>query len=236
MYLRREYAYVFLPVNVQAEGHKLAVVDREFADTHKELYRRVWRTSKTGVVYRRYTDRQKRDEKGRPYRVSEQLCHIVAGHAPFSPTFFHNNDPLDCRAENVKLAGNIVEARLFTRDYKPGSVLASLAGYNEALNELRTYATFYQHQLERTRGTKLENQQVLALLNECLTGVLKAQTAAAVAEWAEDELQVRLHPGQIRLLLNGTQQRQVGFDYAALAATRKNPRERALERWKDRQN
>lgn len=234
----RSRPYVFLPINLTTKKpylSTLAVVDASFAEAHPHVSSGVWRTSARGTVFRQYTGGSSRDELGRPVRVTEQLAHAVLGCAPFSPTFAANGDPLDCRGDNIQMASDVVAARANAHLYAPGVVVSTLEGYNEALNELATHADFYINHLARHRAARLSPADVLKLLEAALSGDMRGQSVANVAAWVNEELGVRLHVNQLRQILMGASLRQPGFDYAALKATRPSPRERALQRWKERQ-
>lgn len=235
VFLCRSRPYVFLPVNVGSRDvrlPKLAVVDVAGAVQHKGLHTKLWRTAPAGTIYRQFQDRAARADDGRRRRVQEQLVSVLKGLPPFSPNYAVNGDPLDCRADNWRLARHIPEARTFAASYKPGHVVEQLDGYNEALNSLRAFPGLYEAALDRKRTTKLTNEQTQAILTAALEGPMKGQSAESIAGYVADELHVPLHVNQIRAILKGRCLRQYGFDYAALAATRLGPRERALERWK----
>jgi hypothetical protein len=154
---------------------------------------------------------------------------------PYSPTYFVNSDPLDCRAANVALAKNLPEARTIAASYKPDSVIAKLPGYNEALNELRTNPQYYGACVIRRRSTKLTEAQVAALLKSVSPGgPLETEPIASIAAWAEAEFGVKLYPSQARALIMGESQPVPGFDYAKLKAARPTRRDRAVERWRNR--
>jgi hypothetical protein len=233
----RSRPYTFLPINVGARATLpyLAVVDTCFAETHPSLHTCLWRSTKSGSVARQFIDRQHRGESGQKIRVSEQLIHVVMGKPPFTPSYAANGDPLDCRADNLKLAEHTPAQRVFAAQYRPGQVVSTLPGYNDALNELRAWPGLYEATLNRKRTTKLSSAQVLLILNAALSGPIKGQTIESITGYVAEEMGVQLHANQIRAIILGQCLPQYGFDYAALKATRLSPRERALERWKQRQ-
>lgn len=236
----RTRPYVFIPVNVtqalRPNGDALAVVDVALFDQRPDVHRQLWRTTKGGTVWRQYQDRQAEPgPSGRTPRLTEQLLHVVGGWAPYSPSYAVNTDPLDCRRANAALAAHLPEARERIAMYRPNSVVSQLEGYAEAINDLRTHAEFYRAVSSRTRVARLTREQVLAILNATLTGPMQGQTAESITGYIEAEFGVLVHVQQVRQILTGLSLRQPDFDYAALKRQRPSPRERALERWKNRQ-
>ena len=232
--LDSKFPYAFIPVNVNRPGMwpRLAVVDRECAEA---VHRLPWRSSAKGTLSRQFSEPGQRDARGLLVRSTEQLAHRVKGLAPYSPTYFVNADPLDCRAANVALAKNLPEARALAAGYKPDSAVAKLPGYNEALNELRFNSQFYEACVIRRRSTKLTEAQVAALLKSVSPGgPLEKESIASIAAWAEAEFGVKLYPSQARALIMGESQPVPGFDYAKLKAARPTRRDRAVERWRNR--
>ena len=229
-----KFPYAFIPVNVGRHGvaAPLAVVDRECAEA---VHRLPWRSSSKGTLSRQFSEPGQRDARGLLVRSTEQLAHRVKALPPYSPTYFVNADPLDCRAANVALAKNLPEARTIAASYKPDSVIAKLPGFNEALNELRTNAQYYEACVIRRRSTKLTEAQVTSLLTQVLPGgPLEKESIASIAAWAEAEFGVKLYPSQARALIMGESQPVPGFDYAKLKAARPTRRDRAVERWRNR--
>ena len=234
--LERTRPYVFLPVNLTAGGGKapaLAVCDTATADEFPNIYKAVWRTAKSGTVFRQYVLRNQRDEEGRPVRSTEQLAHVVLGSPPFSPTYAANGDPLDCRAENIRMALHAPAARMIASGYFPGRSVKKLEGYNEALQHVLAFRDEYINALARSRSARLSNADVLRLLEAVSTGAMVGGTLGSIADWAAEELGTRMHVNQIRNILKGASLPQPGFDYAALRASRPTARERALARWKE---
>jgi hypothetical protein len=242
--LDRSRPYVFLPINLSGKGPyvgngfaqhlpRLAVVDVATMDGHPGLHTCLWKTTARGTVFRQYLDRGRRDEKGRAFRVNEKLALLVAGKPPFSPVYPLNLDPLDCRADNMAMAASLSVIRELK--LKPGFYVEKLDGYAEALNDIRAFPSKYTSVLARTRAPKLDAVQLAALLQCVQCGLLKGQSARTIVEWVQAELGIQLTVQNVYNYLSGKTTPVHGFDYKALAATRLNPRERALERWRERQ-
>jgi hypothetical protein len=230
-------AHVFIPVNLTGfapNRPRLAVVDASWIAERKgdAMHLKLWKTTACGTVSRQFTDGPGRDELGRQFRQTEQLAHVILRLPPFSPTYAFNGDPLDCRRENLRLAQHLPAAREHAVSYKPGSVVSTLEGHNEALNELRSFPEFYIGVAARRRAARLTREQVLHILNETLSGALQGLTAESITGYISEEMHVNMHAQQTRMLLAGATLRQPDFDYARLRASRPSPRERALERWK----
>lgn len=214
-------SYKFIPVNAGSKRRPLvlAVVDEARYDA---VSKHSWVSDDNGIVFRTAVF----SGEGGPVRVKCTLAWEVASLVGFhtvaeTHVSYKNQDPLDCRAENIFLG--VVKT---LQQFKWGSVVTALSGHAEALKAAQAAGP------TRGRRARLTPAQTLAVLDECVYGSLKGATCATISDFIADRFNVSMHRSQVGQMVDGKCLRVAKFNYAKLRKTRPSPTARALERAK----
>jgi hypothetical protein len=221
--------YAFIPLNLGSkEGTqavpellRLAVVDAEALTKDAELLSCCWNTRpKTAAVFRRFlyiTPPGVVAEK-RYFYETERLDLRILGLPPKSPCGPVNGDPLDCRKINLRVVP-VEDIRAAALTHKPGSIVAALEGYQEAMAEYIHEPGKLRARQKTRRPAALTREQVMLVLEAALTHH-KGATLADICGFILGEFGVKMYEAQVRLILLGKSYRIDGYDYKPVADSR----------------